>query len=681
MKANVYQEAFIAKFALDIVNNTIQGLKKDKSVVDYFIDACRRANKFSSASVGEKDRAAQFSEVAKALDDQEKAKKVHNDIVKQQIQFINKVVNSFTSIISLWGHQVDNEIHIGQVASKVVTALEKLADVQIKSGTNSKTEVLLVAIDTQKSITNTGKKAKDLKSLGKVMEFLLGRVKKLMAFNEGLENQIKLFYSSTAQAQKYKREQLKSIKNLLYNKYPGRSKKISKNISDFNSNLAKLTDIRNVYENNRLFNEFENYYNNIQSAFTELNEALTNKAEDVNTTNFAEYCKSLGVPMDNLNNKIDSLFDNLNDLSKTFKNDFDNYMKISEAYKFFVNEFNPMLELMKYIITTQKKLSAHKIELRTLNLSIKAFQDLFYKVKTGDKEWKEIDDDLKNMLKRFGVSTQSTYESYKNAMTEDMQMLLTELEKYVKEMYFKEKEVRETYVLVGQWTNELDVNFKKYNHDLKTMKVGFFQKLFKTQSYKKSEFWDKLKNIKNSFNKYDKMVDKLGRINMKQSTSVESFCKGSVTLVNELLSGYKTLVSELYEVISTMSFVVNNINNLVENGYLDKFKKFLELFEGFNNKLDKIEKKGVDLEEFDTIEIGDMLEKISEVPDFEPIKELSQTQTFKLESYKKSILFSVEVMRKKLILFFGKFLINYYRERGDEKKADKYSKLIESLKK
>lgn len=679
MKANLYQQKVLSQYGVEIISESINALRKDKGVVEYFIKQCEHHAHVSITSRGD-NSAKKYSATTAILSEAEKAKKVHDDIVKRQIVFINKVIEVFIKIVSLWGDQVDNELHVGQVADKAVIALKKLSQVELKMDSELDSQSLLLTVKSQDSIRETCNKAKDLKSVGKVMQFLLKRLKSIVSFNEGLENGINSYHRDSERYRTFQRAKLKRIKELIYNRFPDMSNKISRTVTRFNKLLAYLTNSRNVYENTRLFNEFEQHYRTIDNSFTKFVKELNKKIETVTPENFRTDCEELGSVMQILQNNVDNLFDNFNSLKQTFNNDFRKYIEISDAYKMFVKEISPILDLITYIIGVQKRLASERVELKTLNYRIKAFQEIFKKLKHSQKEQASLDTNLRKVMRSVGMARDSNYyyKKYTQRMDVKLRTLFKKLEEYVNTYFSDSKRMKRAYNEVNKWIKTFDVNFKEYNLELKGMKIGFFQKLFKTQSYKKSQFWDRLKKVQKSFSLLDVQIHKLGKINLHTSNNVKTFCSNSVVVVKVLLGGYKTVVSEMDEILNTMDIVVKNLNTLTSEGYISKFSELFNNIQSFNTKLDDIENRTFDLEEFDTFDVREILDSVRNVTTFEVLRETTDIQAIAIKNYKRRILYNVELVREKLIEFFSKYLIEVY---GNLDKSKKYIKIIEGLRK
>ena len=680
VESEVFQAKILSNYGVRTALELEKTLEKKRKVVDFFIKKASDINKLEQFQK-ERDnteRAEIFQEITKLKKEKKDALAVHDEIIKAQIKIINKVVNVFANIVSLWGDQVDNEIHIGQVADKAAKSLKKLAKVQLKINKDADEQTLLVAASTQDEIRKTSEKAKDLKTVGKVMQFLLERVKTLISFNEGLENQIKKFHSSTKKADEYMNNKLEKVKELTNNKYPKMKNKINKIIKKFDKNLRKLGNDENLFQNMRLLDEFEQNYKIIDEEMEEFIQKVNVKTEDVNASNFEEYCKNLGVPLDELDNKIDHLFDNFNKLSKTFRDDFEKYMKVSDAYRSFVKELSPMLDLISYVISLERKLAEEKIDLKNLNYRIKAFQNLFNKLKESQKQQAELDNNLKEIMKKLGMK-KNYFSEYAEKLDKEFNNLFSYLQDFTKQYFNDEKKMKIAYEGAEKWIKEFEVDFSDYNRELKNMKIGFFQKLFKTQSYKKSEFWKELNTIKNSFEKYDKMIKKLGGINLKKAENVETFCKNSVILINELLKGYQDLMNELYNSVNTMSFVLENLQNLTSEGYINTFQKMLESFRNLNAKLDETEKKTYDLKEFEQFNVSDTLEKLRNVTNFENLSNATNEQKIKLEEYNKELKNDAERVRKTMLEFFLKYLTQPNIYPADSEKGRKYREMLSEI--
>lgn len=681
MRAREFRQKIAADYGLEAIKESLSSLKKDESVVDFFISKMSAVINLQKLSVESRDKAALYREIKAHEKETEEAKKVHDEIVVRQVEFINRVVSSFISIVSLWADQVDNEIHVGQVADKAVIALRKLTEVELRLDKEIGTESLLLTAKTQEEINKTCVTAKGLKNVGRVMQFLLKRVKDLVNFNQGIEKNIRAIRSDARKAKEYKAEKLSKIKEVIYERYPNMSKKVVNIIENFGKHLNKISNDKNLYQNMHIIEEFSDHYNKIDEAFNKFLTDIKVKKKSVNVENFAQYCEGMGLTMEMLDNSVDALFDQFNKLSKSFRDDFDNYMKISDAYRSFVKELSPMLDLMEYIIASQKRLAKEEIDVKSLNYTIQAYQLLFNDLKKNQREQAKLDEDLRKVMKSVGLTKSSLYykQKYFERMDEELKKLYDELEKYVQRYFSDRERMKQAYNQVGKWVNQFDVDFSEYNKKLKSMKVGFFQKLFKTQSYKKSEFWKDLKEIKSSFVKYDEMVKKLGRINLQRATNVKSFCENSVKLVNDILNGYKALVNELYDVVSTMHLVVENLKNLTSEGYLNTFEEMLAAFKKLNENIDKTEKQVMDLEEFDKLDVSGMMTALRDVTNFDELEKVTFKQKTSLEKYKNHINVNVDKVRKGLISFFLNYLVNVYPE--NSAKGKEYRLKINQLKK
>jgi hypothetical protein len=609
--------------------------------------------------VASSDKAKLFSEIAGNLKERDNAKKVHDDIVKKQMSLIVDVVNTFASIVSLWGHHVDKEISIAQVAGKSADALEKLAKVQVNSfGENASTEPLLVAKKAQESIEKTCNKAKELKNVGKVMQYLLRRVKDLVSFNRGIESQIRDTRKEIRTAADYKMEQLKSIKKVLYEKYPEKQKRIAKIINSFNEKISHLAANANVKENEgfieKLLSEFAKINSSLMKSIGEIEEKTMIIAK--NPEKFPKSCEELGLVLDTSDNKVDLMFDHLQKFNKIFSDDFNIYANLSQYYKELLNSIKPFMDMIDYISSTQKSLIAKKIDLKELNQYLKAFLKVFEARRKSQAEEASIDADLSRIMREVKMDKDHYYEKYIKRMGKGFE-LLKELEEFTKE-YFSNAQDRlsKAYSMAENWTQMFSFEFKEYNKKLKDMNYGFFDKLFKTSNYKEKDFFLELKTIENSFARIDLQIHKLSKLNLKKADDVPEFCKTSVIFVNDMLSGYKELASTITQVSEVINIINTNLNTFKSKN-INTLTNFLAIIKENNEKIDKIE-ADFDFDELDKLNVKEVLESLNKLTDFSGLSKKSEVNVQKLKKIEPVVAKTVEDFKNSLLVFYTTYLTN-----------------------
>jgi hypothetical protein len=654
-----YEELILAQNGTKALDELEKTLGQHKKITQFFIESSKKVKGLENMDVASSDKAKLFEEISRNLSKQEDAKKVHDDIIKKQMGLIVDVVNTFASIVSLWGHQVDKEISIAQVAGKSANALEKLAKVQVSSfGESASVEPLLVAKKTQESIEKTCNKAKELKNVEKVMQYLLGRVKDLVSFNRGIESQIRETRKEVREAAEYKREQLKSIKKVLYERYSEKQKKIAKIINNFNDKISRLASNSNIKENEgfieKLLNEFAKINSSLMKSIGEIEEKTIIISK--NPEKFPKSCEELGLILDKSDNKVDLMFDHLQRFNKIFSDDFRIYSNLSQSYKELLDGITPFMTMIDYISSTQKSLISKKIDLRELNQYLKAFLKVFEARRKSQAEEASIDADLSRIMREVKMDKDHYYEKYIQRMGKGFE-LLKELEEFTKE-YFSNAQDRlsKAYSMAENWTQMFSFEFKEYNKKLKDMNYGFLDKLFRTENYKEKDFFLELKTIENSFERIDLQIDKLSRLNLKKAGDVPEFCKTSVVFVNEMLSGYKELASTITKVSEVINIINNNLN-IFKSKNINTLANFLAIIKENNEKIGKIE-ADFDFDELDKIRVEDVLRSLNSLTDFSSLSRKSEANLAKLKKIEPVVVKTVEDFKNALLIFYTSYLTN-----------------------
>jgi len=675
IKQEALEQKFVAQSGKKAVEEIKRKLAEHSKITKFLKDNNIEIKRLGIFNAKEQDKAKVYEEITGKEKENDQAKKAHDQIIKNQMDLIIEVVNAFGSIISLWGDQVSNEISIAQVADKAVIAIDKLSKVEIKANINA--EGLLVARTTQEQIKKTCEGAKELKNVGKIMQMLLQRVKSLLSYNQGLEAQIRQFHGTKKEANDYKKEELKNIKKLLYERYPGISLNVSKAMKEFNKKVAYLVESKNKKENQQLITNMLSTYNNIEKSIKIGIERIGEQTELVtkDISKFPDGCKELGLTLNATDDKIDNIFDSFRGFRKTFEGDFEVYSHLSDDYSIIVNGINPFLEIIDHIIETQLKLAQKKIDLKVVNQSLKAFTMLFEENKKILKEEDKVNTDLLNMMKEVGLSETDYYKKYKDDLKESGK-LLEELEKEVSN-YFKDAENKtgEAYKLANDWVSTFSVNFRTYNQEFKDLKTGLFDRFLKTIKYKEKNFFSELKNIKKSFAEIDSKVNKLSKLNLKKPKDVAEFCKFSTEFVNDIVSGYKDLIKEITYVVEIMHLVNENLTKLKDTK-LDKLKGLIEKINILNDKLNSNEDKYVDLEEFDRLNVTELFDSLKKLSDFSELSKRSSQEFKELSKSKDSILSYSEKLRNNLLIFYTTYLTKVL----PVKEKDKYEKILKEAK-
>ena len=231
IKIVLKKEKEFVKKGIDEIKRFKDLIKNKNSLTTYLKEIIKNINYVENVISSNSEQ--EFKKFEKKMELNNKKKdlmKKHDLIIKRQMEIIHNVINLFSSIVSVWGWQVDEEIHIGQVADKTVIALKQLSKLQIKIDLN--TDALLIAEKTQESISNTCDVAKSLKSVGKVMQMLLKRVKKTIQMNSMIENELIQMNLTKEEYEKYKNERIEKIMGLLAKKFPKIQQEASKNIKE-----------------------------------------------------------------------------------------------------------------------------------------------------------------------------------------------------------------------------------------------------------------------------------------------------------------------------------------------------------------------------------------------------------------------------------------------------------------
>lgn len=677
----ILNQKFAAEWGKKTTFESSQIVKREFEVLKFFknkskeLKAMKELVKATSDGKKKSDIKNASDKLKKELED---AKKYHDKIVSEQIKFINQTVRAFADIIKLWGEQVDNEVHIGQVAGKCIKVIKKLTKLQVKE--NADVQALLLSGKTQDSIQKTCNEAKGLKNANKVMSLLMERIKALLNFNKKLEDENQYYYKTNTEMDEFKNKKVKEVSQLLNYKYENSVKKAEESINNFNQILNKLSSEPNIGANTKLVNEFNTYFENLITLFDNFEKQLGEAKEVVNIENFKDYCDNLGTNINNVSDNIQTLIKNFNGLKETFTDDFDDYKKAFQAYNEFVKTVGPLVDAVEYIIKVNKKLSSEKIDLKVLNHSIKSFKNRFDRLKQDQEAYNKTSEELSKVMKEVGLN-HDYYKDFEKRLGEENKDLLNKLNEELKKYYYDKELLDKMYKKVDAWIKKFDSKFKEYKKDLKSMKTGFFSKLFKTKSYKKSEFWDELKTVEKSLKKYDKHMNKIkDKINLehKKGEPVKSFCKNSVVLINDLLKSYSTLVKEVYSVVEVMRVVVTNINELINKGYFDEFKQMIAVINEFNEKLEDIEEKNIDLDEFQEIPIDKLMNTFNDLTDFQRLSKATEENAVKLKNNKETLVKKTKSLRISLINFFLKYLTSVYPE--STKEGKRYKKMLVKLK-
>jgi len=669
IRAVAFDQEKVAEGALSVVNEILKKLDEHKKVTTFFINSGKDLDKLKNINVKETEEAKKFEEIAKIEKEQGNALKAHDEIIKHQMKLIIEVVNAFSKIINLWSHQVDNEISISQVADKAVIAIDKLSKVEKKAGIDA--EPLLVAAKTQKEIDRVCSYAKELKNVGKIMQMLLQRVKSLLNYNQGLESQIRLWHSGNEEAEKYKNEKTAEIMKLVHEQYPKVSKSASKTIAEFSEKIKVLSQSKNRNENKLFFNNIIEHYKKINSnTLSNLKEIRKQtEAVDVDIRVFPESCEKLGELLNHSEDEAGKIFSSFTGLRKTFEDDFGVYTKLSDDYRELIKGIAPFLDLINYIISLEKKLASQKIDLKTLNLSLKAFIVLFDKIKKMQEEGNKLDTELINMMKEVKLTGKDYYGEYKEMLKVGKVDMLEQLEKEVKKYFESTKEkTEEAYKYANEWINTFEHKFTSYQGELKNLNIGFFEKLFKTQSYKEKDFWQELKEVKGSFATIDKQINILKGKNLELPKDVPGFCKFSVSFVNEMLKGYSDLIIEVARILGIMETVNENLSKL-QGKELNSYKEMLETVKIYNDKLQEFEKKTVELKELDPVNVDELLKVLNGLTDFSSLSSEDKKNLAEISKLKTVILNSIETLRNELLVFYTTYLI---KELPEGKEKDEY---------
>ncbi|MFA5744127.1 MAG: hypothetical protein WC936_04920, partial [Candidatus Nanoarchaeia archaeon] len=670
IKTKALQQRYVSQSGKKAVENILENLKKHKKITEFFKNNFEKIKQLKKVEVKENEKAKLHEALVLEMHEGDNAKKVSDKIIKNQMDLIIEVVNAFGSVISLWGDQVTNEISIAQVADKAVISIDKLSQVQIKSGIEN--EDLLVAKKAQAAISKTCSYAKELKNVGKVMQMLLQRVKSLLSYNKGLESQIKQFYSGNKEMQNYRNSKLKEIKKLMYERYPQVSKQVSKTIETFNDKIKYLADKKNNSGNDKFFNKIIENYIRIRSSIINSNKLIKEKTSLIenDVSKFSESCIALGKSLDKSDDQTDNFYDTFIKLKETYNDDFKIYLSMSDDYREFIKGLSPMLDLMRYMISMEKQLGQQKIELKVINQSLKAFTLIFEENKKIQKEEAQLDKELFKMMKDLGLSEKDYYKEYKKQLG-DLKNMLEDLEEEVKD-YFKDAEQKtsEAYKLANNWIGSFEVNFKDYNDKLKSLNIGFFEKLFKTQSYKDKDFWQELKVVKKSFDSMDNHISKLSKMNLKPGNDVPQFCKFSVTFVNEMMKGYEELIIEVARILGIMNIVNENLSKIQGTNIKD-FKNMIKLIKEYNEKLENLEKNTKNLEEFEQLNVDKILDIIQHFTDFSKLSDTSKDYLKDLDEAKDDIKSLINNLRNNLLVFYTTYLtkvLPFGKEKNNYKK-------------
>ncbi|MDD4353161.1 MAG: hypothetical protein PHN56_01750 [Candidatus Nanoarchaeia archaeon] len=646
------------RWELDKANKAIDQLEKQlsnhKQVTEFFVKNITEKQRLMNFNTTPERKVELLNEIYKSENQGEKAIEEHNKIVKNQMEIIIQVIKSFESVVALWGYQVKEEISIADIAKKSINAIDTLAKVEKKADIDA--GILVDAKTTQLTIQKTCKEAEELTEVGQVMKIMLEQLRGLISYNRSLESQIRIFHSSINEAKQYKHEELKKIKKVLHEIYPKKNIDVVKAINSFNKNLEELNNKKNNQENQNFIsnlitsNKFieKSMDTSIENIKTEIIEISNNHSSET----FKQSCIKLGLVLDNADNKIDYVFEHFNKLKQIFSDDFKNYRDLSKDYNNFVTSLIPMMEMMSYIVKTQKTLSEKKIELKTINVSLRVFTKLFDESKQ-DKE-KQITSKLKTLMIKLKLINKDYYKDYIKKL-EINKDFLNKLEGVVKE-YFKdaEKETSEAYALALKWTSNYEVSFREHQNNLKELQVGFMDKLFNT-SRNKENFWNELDKVNDSFSQMDKKLINLSQLNIEKPKDVKSFCANSVKIVNDMLGNYSTLIGDVVKIVEIMHVVNKNLSKL-RTGKLETFEKMLQVFENTNKKLDEIENQTVDLEEYERINVSNMLDSIKKMTNFNKLEEITNKDLIALEKMKSIVTSKNVSIRNHLLVFYTTYL-------------------------
>lgn len=674
LRYDQYQQLVISQYGLDLINQSINGIKRDRNIIQNFMDKCLELKRTGKIVVSEREGYEKFKIEKELTGTVDYAKGLHDEIVRNQLVFITKTVDVFIQIVSLWGDQVKNEVHVGQVAGRAALALKTLTDVQKKVSSDVNEETLLIAADTQEIIRTTCADAEQLVNVGKVMKFLMERLKALVAFNENINSQISTFYKKSLEGKEFKNDKIDELRKVINARFPQVKERIRDAIKEFAEKLDKLSGDKNLIQDKELFERFNVRYGTIKSSLDNFKKLIDERTKTLSITNFKDSCSALDTYSCELNIEFEEMFSNLKGLKKTFNDDFKVFIELSEAYKVFVKELGTLLEFMDYIISIEKRLAAEKIDLKTLNYTIPAFQKLFENLKKGQSETANNNIELAKVMASVRLSARDYFKGYRNELDKTSNGLFSRLEAFVKTYFSDQERFDAAYEKVKSWVSTFEINFKDYNKQLRKAQGSFFDKLFQTEDYKKSAFFEKLTDIQKSLEIYETKIQNLEKVKFARSKekgeSVKTFCENAPKLVKDMLAGYSSVINELYDITNTMFLVVGNLKLLTDEGYIKQFNKLLQSIQTFNKDLDKIEAETKkDFEEFIPVDVTNMVATLKQIPDFSKLYDLTSSQIKLFSGYKKEMEEDIITIRSKLITFFLAYVVAYY---GKSKEAVTY---------
>ncbi|VVB74487.1 Uncharacterised protein [Candidatus Tiddalikarchaeum anstoanum] len=701
IKADQYGQWVFSQYGVESVKTLVNSIDETSEIINYFKEKVAKAVGIANYKAGDTSVSGKFLlEKYAAMESTDKAaeeaNKLHNEIVKKQAEFIDKVVQAFAKIVAAWGDSVDNEIQIGQVAGKSVDVLRKLSEVELKVDKSLNQDALLITIDAQRSITKTCDTAKDLKNLGQVMRFLLDRVKSLLAFNKGMHLDITKYTEKVGETKEFQKAQKEKSRKALYKTYADKIKSISVVFNGFTETMIKLSELARKSDNLHFFERFVDNYKQVKESMNSLKQLINKSTENVNATNFSESCKELNIgdqiSLDKVAKKLHLLFEDFKSLRETFRADFEEYKVLSVHYKSFIDQIQPLLGVLDYVVGIDKDLADKELDYKLLNASIYAFKDVFEDIKKSQNEQVKIDQQLMKLMEQLGMNRLDTYKKYKEDLfgTETkLSKLFDELELFVKQGLEEQGRLKDAYSQVKQWVKTFEVDFKRYETDLNEAKVNFFSKLFNADNYKKTAFWERLNDIEKSLINYDDKINQLEHLELseiKPGNEVKGFCDNSIEFVKKLLNGYSSVVNEMYSIASIMALFLGNIKTLLDEGFIKEFKDTFELIDKANNKLSEIKKKtGAEMDEFENVstsQIMPILDKLKPLMsnekegketkwNFYSISERAKMQEQLLLRYKDEIAKDVDEVRGLLIKFF----VYYLKKVLPKEEADKYEAL------
>ncbi len=656
IKGAMFEQKLLTKYNKEKIEEALKGIKIDKGVIDKFkelahikLDLTQKLNK----SISVDDRISIIEKLKSLKNEETSLETKHDEIIKREVEIIHKVITAFTKIVSLWGHMVDNELHIGQVAVKATNALEELTKLELKLDSDLDKEPILIAIETQKSIAKTCERAKELKTTGKVMNMLLKRLKYVVSFNDSLERYVNGFEKKIKEGEKYVYNRVKEANKAVV-VGESKTKDMVVIMREFNEVLKEISNERNTFDTQRFVNELSSKYEEMTSHIIKLIKEL----KDKKSSDF----KDIDALMKFVFGRFRDLLNDLNSFSKTFKDDFNKYEKVSKLYSKFIKNMAKFLDAIDYSLKVQEKLLKEEVSYKALNYRIKAFQSLFENLKKSQKEQMKLDSDLARVMKEVGM-TRDYYSEYKKSLGDEFNELLDQMNKAIKD-YFSDRELmKKQYQFLNHWLASYRVDFSKYNKELSEIKVGFFDRLFNKSKFK--DFSESLSKMSKSLALYDHRLSNLSKLKgLKEPKDIGDFSDNVVLFVNEFVEEFLNILKEVYNVLGILNEMLSRINWLFEEGYIAKFQALISKMEQLNknNQL-----ANVKLEELSELKGLDM-KRLRELFEGKPrVKDYKDMVSLLHKEYDEKVN-KTESLKKRLKCSFLRFLINAYTELGGEEK-------------